>query len=63
MSRNPSTATLEALIEARAVEVKLPTVKNRFRFLADQALRERPTPVAYLAALLEAHVHERAERR
>jgi len=60
---SPSTAALEALIEAHAAELKLPTVKHQFRSLADQALREQQTPVAYLAALLEAELQERAERR
>jgi DNA replication protein DnaC len=54
---------LEALIEAHATELKLPTVKRRFRTLAEEALREQQTPVAYLAALLEAEHQERAERR
>ncbi len=63
MSRNARTAALEALIEAHAVELKLPTVKRRFRALAEEALREQQTPIAYLAALLEAETHERAERR
>jgi DNA replication protein DnaC len=39
------------------------TVKRRFRALADEAVREQQTPVAYLAALLEAEHQERAERR
>jgi len=56
-------AALEALIEAHATELKLPTVKRRFRALAAEATREHQTPVAYLAALLEAEHAERAERR
>jgi DNA replication protein DnaC len=60
---DPKTAALEALIEAHATELKLPTVKRRFRQLAAEALREQQTPVAYLAALLEAEHQERAERR
>lgn len=59
----PKTAALEALIEAHAAELKLPTIKARFRAMADEAIREQQTPVAYLGALLEAEVHERAERR
>lgn len=59
----PKTAALEALIEAHAAELKLPTIKARFRAMADEATREQQTPTAYLAALLEAEVHERAERR
>jgi DNA replication protein DnaC len=57
------TAALEALIDAHASELKLPTVKARFRQMAAEAVREQQTPVAYLAALLEAEMHERAERR
>src|SRR3954467_1732799 len=62
-ARNAQTAALEALIEAHAIELKLPTVRRRFRALAEEALREQQTPVAYLAALLEAEHQERAERR
>jgi DNA replication protein DnaC len=54
---------LEALIEAHATELKLPTVRRRFRALAQEATREQQTPIAYLAALLEAEHQERAERR
>ena len=61
--RNPKTAALEALIEAHATELKLPTVKARFRQLAAEVTREQQTPIAYLAALLEAEHQERAERR
>jgi DNA replication protein DnaC len=61
--KNARTAALEALIDAHAVELKLPTVRRRFRALADEAMREQQTPVAYLAALMEAEMTERAERR
>ena len=61
--QNAQTAALEALIEAHATELKLPTVKARFRQMAAEATREQQTPVAYLAALLEAEMSERAERR
>jgi DNA replication protein DnaC len=61
--KNARTAALEALIDAHAVELKLPTVRRRFRALAEEATREQQTPVAYLAALLEAEMTERAERR
>ena len=54
---------LETLVEAHARELHLPTVRQRFRPLAAEAAREQQTPVAYLAALLEAEVAERAERR
>ena len=51
-TRNAQTAALEALIEAHAIELKLPTVRRRFRTLATEATREQQTPIAYLAALL-----------
>ena len=63
MSARAKAAALEALIEAHATELKLPTVKRRFRQLAEEATREQQTPVAYLAALLEAEHQERSERR
>jgi len=63
MSARARTQAMEALIEAHAVELKLPTVKRRYRQLAEEATREQQTPVAYLAALLEAEHQERAERR
>jgi hypothetical protein len=62
-ARNAQTAPLEVLIEAHAIELKLPTVRRRFKALAAEALREQQTPVAYLAALLEAEIAERAEHR
>ena len=63
MSARAKAQALEALIEAHAVELKLPTVRRRFRALAEEATREQQTPVAYLAALREAETQERAERR
>ena len=63
MSAKAQTAALEALVEAHTAELHLPTVRRRFRTLADEATREQQTPLAYLAALLEAEVQERAERR
>src|SRR5437764_2041001 len=62
-ARNAQTAALEALIEAHAGELKLPTVRRRFRALAAEALREKQSHTAYLAALFEAEMAERAERR
>jgi DNA replication protein DnaC len=63
MTANAKSAAMEALIEAHAVELKLPTVRRRFRQFAAEATREQQTPTAYLAALLDAEVRERAERR
>jgi DNA replication protein DnaC len=63
MSAAANVQALEALIDAHAGELHLPTVRRRFRALAEEATREQQTPVAYLAALLEAETAERAERR
>ncbi len=54
---------MEALIDAHARELRLPTIRARFRALADETTRDQQPPVAYLAALLEGEVSERAERR
>jgi IstB-like ATP binding protein len=54
---------MEALIDAHARELHLPSIRDRFRLLAQEAMRDQQTPLAYLAALLEAEVTERAERR
>jgi DNA replication protein DnaC len=62
-AKNARTAAMEALIEAHTTELKLPTIRRRFRALAAEATREQQTPVAYLAALLQAETAERAERR
>ncbi len=63
MSAPAKVQAMEALIEAHAIELKLPTVRSRFRALAEEATREQQTPTAYLAALLDAETIERAERR
>ena len=43
MTPSPQTQALEALIEAHATELKLPTVKRRFRQMAAEAIREQQT--------------------
>jgi DNA replication protein DnaC len=63
MSTQARQQALETLVEAHARELHLPTVRSRFRTLAAEAAREAQSPLAYLAALLEAEVQERAERR
>jgi DNA replication protein DnaC len=63
MSAHAQQAALEALVEAHTAELHLPTVRRRFRPLAEEAARAQQPPLAYLAALLEAEVQERAERR
>jgi DNA replication protein DnaC len=63
MSQPAKTQALEALVEAHARELHLPAIRARFRALAAEAVREQQTPLAYLAALLEAEVQERSERR
>ena len=56
MSAPAKTQALEALVEAHARELHLPAIRARFRALATEAVREQQTPLAYLAALLEAEV-------
>jgi DNA replication protein DnaC len=63
MSAPAKTQALEALVDAHARELHLPAIRARFRALAIEATREQQTPLAYLAALLEGEVQERAERR
>ena len=63
MSAPAKTQALEALVEAHARELHLPAIRARFRQLAGEATREQQTPLAYLAALLQAEVSERSERR
>ena len=63
MSAPAKVQAMEALIDAHARELHLPSIRDRFRPLAQEAMRDQQTPVAYLAALLEAEVTERAERR
>jgi DNA replication protein DnaC len=63
VSAPAKTQALEALVEAHARELHLPAIRTRFRALAAEATREQQTPLAYLAALLEAEVTERSERR
>jgi DNA replication protein DnaC len=63
MSAPAKVQAMEALIDAHARELHLPSIRDRFRPLAEEAMRDQQTPLAYLAALLEAEVTERAERR
>jgi len=63
VSAPAKTQALEALVEAHARELHLPAIRARFRQLAAEATREQQTPLAYLAALLDAEVTERSERR
>ena len=43
-ARNAQTAALEALIEAHAIELKLPTVRRRFKALAAEAVARAADP-------------------
>ena len=53
MSARAKAQALEALIEAHAVELKLPTVRRRFRALAEEAKRLCPEINAAVAWALE----------
>lgn len=63
MSARAKDQALHAMIETHATELRLPSVRARYRQLAAEASREGQTPLAYLAALLEAEVADRSERR
>ena len=62
MTPSAKTQALEALIEAHATELKLPTVKRRFRQMAAEATREQlgtQTPSAAAACRRGANHHHR----
>jgi len=63
MTTSAQEQATHTLIDAHATELKLPTIRKRFLGLADEAVREKQTPIAYLAALLDAEVAERVSRR
>lgn len=63
MAAKQNEKMLSQLIEGHATELRLPTVRRRHGELAREATQNHQTPLAYLAALLEAEVEERAERR
>ena len=53
----------QAAIGAAARELKLPTVRDQAARLAEIAVRERHTHLAYLAEVLAAELDDRTERR
>ncbi|MEY4762351.1 MAG: hypothetical protein RLZZ200_2207 [Pseudomonadota bacterium] len=63
MSGRASEAANCALIEAHATELRLPSVRVRYAQLAKEATKAGETPIGFLAALLEAEVADRFERR
>lgn len=63
MSAQANEQALHAVIDAHATELKLPSIRDRYKQLAGEATRSGQTPTAYLAALLEAKVEDRAGRR
>lgn len=58
-----SDTAAQAAIGAAARELHLPTVRDEANRLAEIALRERQTYLAFLAEILAAEVDERATRR
>ena len=62
MTAVSDTAALAA-IGAAARELKLPTVREQAARLAETAIRERQTHLAYLAELLAAETDDRTSRR
>jgi DNA replication protein DnaC len=63
MSAPAEAQAMEALLEAHAAELKLPTVNARFRALPERGYVRHCTPQPGPIALLEAEVLERSERR
>jgi hypothetical protein len=53
----------QAAIGAAAGELHLPTVRTEAARLAEIAVRERQTRLAFLAEVLAAEVDDRSERR
>ena len=58
-----SDTAAQAAIGAAARELKLPTVRDQAARLAEIAVRERHTHLAYLAEVLAAELDDRTERR
>jgi DNA replication protein DnaC len=54
---------LQAEIRQACKQLRLPTIAARAEAVATEAARENQSHLAYLAALLEAELDDRAERR
>lgn len=61
--RRAADHTMEASIRAACKELRLPTVGQRAASLAEEASRANRGHLQYLAALLEAELEDRADRR
>jgi DNA replication protein DnaC len=60
---NAASATMTAqAIEQHCKLLRLPTVGVQFETLAQQALRDKQTPISYLEALLSAEMEDREKR-
>lgn len=59
----PSDPALLAQVKQACRDLHLPTVAGRAQAVAEDAARERATHLSYLAALLDAELDDRAERR
>jgi DNA replication protein DnaC len=53
---------LQAAIQQYAKQLRLPTLGDQFARLAEEAVKEKQSHLAYLEALLEAEVEERNHR-
>jgi DNA replication protein DnaC len=62
MSR-PATPALQATLRAACRDLHLPTVASKAASVAEEAIRANRSHLAYLSALLEAELEDRAERR
>src|SRR5262245_11798510 len=63
MTTSTVAAAAQAAIGAAARELHLPTVRAESNRLAEIAVRERQTPLGYLAEVLAAEVDDRSQRR
>lgn len=60
---SPAASATEAAVRAACRELHLPTVGSRASQLATEAARANHSHLVYLAALLEAELEDRADRR
>jgi DNA replication protein DnaC len=59
----PGVEAIDAEIDERCAELRLPTIRERFGDIADEALRDRANYKGFLLELLRAECAERDDRR
>lgn len=63
MKKSTPNELIEAQLKTACKELRMPTIASRSSALAREAARENQSHLAYLSALLEAELEDRAERR